>query len=118
MMTSNRISVLSEPKMLALVVSKLSKAQVDASGDQAERSYSFQLSIADPNQLTLETLPVRHLRHHKNYKDNSMVRRRYLPWIRSATSATQITIAIAIILFFMFQMAILPSFLKFLVSKG
>lgn len=35
------MSVESEPKMLALVDSKLSKAQVFASGDQAERIYGF-----------------------------------------------------------------------------
>jgi hypothetical protein len=42
-----------------------------------------------------------------------MSRRKYLPWIRSATSVTHIDIAIAMIIFFMFQMAILPSFFKF-----
>jgi len=112
------MSVVSEPKILALVDSRLSIAQVDASGDQAERSYSFQMSIAGPKQSILKFLPVRYLRHHQNYKNNSMLRRKYLPWIRNVTSATHITIAITTILFFMFQMAILPSFLKFLASEG
>lgn len=48
MMTSNKMSVVSEPKILYLVISKLSKAQVFSTGDQAERSYSFQMSIANP----------------------------------------------------------------------
>lgn len=43
------MSVVSEPKILALVVSKLSMSQVFATGDQAERIYGFQMSIADPN---------------------------------------------------------------------
>jgi hypothetical protein len=66
-MRSNKMSVVSEPKMLALVVSKLSKAQVTASGDQAERSYGFQMSIAGPKQSTLKNSPVRSLRYHQNY---------------------------------------------------
>ena len=45
---------MSEQKMLALVVSKLSKAQVSASGDQAERSYGLQMSIAGLKTVDIE----------------------------------------------------------------
>jgi len=49
MIRSNKMSVMSEPSTLAFVVSKLSKAQVFATGDQTERSYGFQMSIQIQN---------------------------------------------------------------------
>ena len=51
-MSSNKMSVMSEPKIVALVLSKLSRTQMFDSGNQTERSYGCQISIADPKQLT------------------------------------------------------------------
>ena len=41
---------------MTLVFSKLSKTQVFATGDQTERSYGCQISIADPKQSILQRI--------------------------------------------------------------
>ena len=51
-MRSNKMSTMSELTTLTLVVSKLSTTQMFASGNQTERSYGCQISIADPRQFT------------------------------------------------------------------
>ena len=113
-MRSNKMSTMSELTTLALVLSKLSKAQVSASGDQAERSYGCQIStkIVDVEIFTC-VIPVI---SPKLMRDYSMKRTKYLPWMRSEISATHMTIAIAIMILFIFQMAILPSFFKYVAS--
>jgi hypothetical protein len=57
MMRSNTTSVTSEAMILGLVVSRLSRTQVFASGDHAERSYGYQVSLADSNQSKLKIHP-------------------------------------------------------------
>ena len=116
MTKSNKMSTMSELTTLALVLSKLSKAQVFASGDQTERSYSCQIStkIVDVEIFTC-VIPVI---SPNLIRDYSIKRTKYLPWMRSEMSATHIAIAIAIMILFIFQMAILPSFLNYVASGG
>lgn len=48
MMRSNKTSEKSEARIVGLVLSKLSRAQVFAWGDHVERSYGFQVKQAGP----------------------------------------------------------------------
>lgn len=57
MMTSNKTSVTSEAMILGLVVSKLGRTQVFASGDHSERIYGCQVSLAGSNQSKLKIHP-------------------------------------------------------------
>jgi hypothetical protein len=118
MIRSKPMSETREQIIAGLVLSMLSTTQVSASGDHVERSYGCQVSQAGPKQLKLKIHPYCTYDITRYTRASPVICRRYLPLMKSKMSVTHMLIAIAIIIFALFQMAILPSYLERIASGG
>ena len=108
MMISNAKSEENELILEYLVLSKLVIMQAFASGDHEARSYGCQVSHAGPKQSKMNIHPYRSYNVIRYTKDSPAICRRCLPRRKSEVSVNHMTIAIAKIIFALFQMAILP----------
>jgi hypothetical protein len=117
MMISNARSEDNELILEYLVLSKLVIMQAFASGDHEERSYGCQVSHASPKLFKLNIHPYRSYIIARCSEDSPVICRRCLPRRKREVSVNHITIAIAKIIFALFQMAILPTFLERLASE-
>ena len=118
MMRSNPMSETSEPITAGLVLSKLCTMQVSASGDHVERSFGSQVSQAGPKQSKLKIHPYCTYDITRYTRYSPVICRRYLPSMKSEMSISNMPIAIAIIIFALFQMAILPRYLERIALGG
>jgi hypothetical protein len=118
MVTSNTTSVTSTPIIEGLVTSMLSSAQVFAACDHVDRTYNYQVNLVGQKQPKLKIYPydtcdtTRFTRHYP------MICRKYIPTMRNAKSVSHMPIDIITTTICLSQTAILPSFLKQLVSGG
>jgi hypothetical protein len=120
MMRSNVRSEKSEPITAYLVASKLVMVQRFASGDHLARSYGCQVSQVGPT-VEIETTKLHLYCSYDNdstryIRDSPVNCRKYLPRRKSELSVIHMPIAIAKIIFALFQMAILPRFFERLAS--
>jgi hypothetical protein len=118
MMRSNPMSETSKPITAGLVLSKLCTTQVSASGDHVERSFGSQVSRASPKQSKLKIHPycTYDITRHTRY--SPVICRMYLPSMKSETSISNMPIAVATIIFALFQTAILPRYLERIALGG
>lgn len=116
MMISNITLVASVLITAGLFVSKLSKVQVVASGDHTERIYGCQVSLAGPSVDLEEAHPYETCDITKFARKFSMICKRYEPSRSDETFANHTPMVINIIVFSIFQIEILPSFHKYLIS--
>lgn len=113
MMRSNKTSVISELITAGLVLCKLSRAQVFASGDHVERICGCQIKPSRSEIVDINnTHPYCTCDITRVKKDSFGTCKTYLPLMRNATSATHTPIVITKGIFAMFQTAILPKTLE------
>ena len=112
MMRSNARSEQSDPIIEYLVLSKLFMVQAFASGDHSARIYGCRVGQVGPKQSKLKIHPYCSYDITRYTRDSLMIRMRYSPRRKSEFSVNHMAIAIAKIIFALFQIAILPRFLE------
>ena len=119
MMISNKTSVMSVMTTVScpLELSKLITAQVLCSGDHTERIYNCHMSIAGPKQSYLTIHPYDTCDMTRITRESSRIER-YSPLIRNPKSVVHKVITITTTIIFLFQMAILSSFFKYLADHN
>jgi hypothetical protein len=93
---------------------------VVSSGDHAERIYGCQVSLAGPidRRRRKKTHPYETCDIIRLVRESSMIGKRYEPSMSDETFANHTPMVIKIMIFSVFQIAILPSFFKCLVLGG
>jgi hypothetical protein len=107
MMRSNTTSVMSELRIVGLVLSKLSTVQVFCSDDHVARTYGCEVSLPGPKQSKSNIHPYNTCDINRFTRDSPMICRRHLPLMRNETSVIHMPIVVIKTTLFLPQMAIL-----------